>query len=345
MLYREGKFWSVEFKTILNYLGCVFVAVGLSACADSAALPLHHLGATEEVDGSLSEQDDVARPITDPNEHFNRAVFAENEEFNHAVLYPVAKAYNENVPQSVRDSVDAFTANLGEPTVFANDVLQLRFKSATTTLGRFMLNSTIGVGGLFDVAASQDLKKQSGDLGQTMYVWGYRDSAYLVLPVVGPTNVRDAIGSGIEFALQLNSGALIPAQIASAKSIADFVKDVHPVTGVVDIAGTVTSPLSNLSKAGDMQDLEESSIDFYSMLRSVTDQKRQAELQEALETSALTGTPIAPDPDSIEPVTEIVSSPTLLNKRNTTNIPKKDDSAGRGGSFVVIGAPVPVATE
>lgn len=335
----------MRFKAIIDFAGCLIVGVGLSGCADTGALApsLQHLGATTPEDDILPEQDEVPKSISDPNESFNRAVFEQNEKFNHAILYPVAKAYNEHIPQPVRDRIDAFTVNLGEPMVFANDVLQLRFKGAATTLARFTLNSTVGLCGLFDVAARQGLAKQSGDFGQTMYVWGYRDSAYLVLPIVGPTNIRDAIGSGVEFAAQMNSGGVIPAQLASAKSMAEIVEAIDPVTDVVDVAGTVTSPLSNLGKAGDMQDLEESSIDFYSMLRSVTAQKRQAELQEALETSALTGTPPISSPNTISPVTEIASSPTLLERQNITEVPKSPGTAEWSRTFVIVGAPAPAS--
>jgi phospholipid-binding lipoprotein MlaA len=271
-----------------------------------------------------AEKEEEPKTISDPNEKFNRSVFESNQDFNHSVLYPVAKAYNENVPEEVRDRLDAFTTNLNEPMVFANNVLQLRPAAAATTLGRFALNSTLGLGGLFDVAATQGLNKQSGDFGQTMYVWGYRDSSYLVLPIVGPTNVRDAIGTGVEFAAQIPAAALIPTKVATLASR-------------VDLAGTVTSPLTNLSKAEDMKTLEESSVDFYSMLRSVTDQKRQAELQEALDTSALTSTPPPPDPNAIEPVMTLVSSPTMLQSRQMTDVPKM--SVPKQRTVVIVGPP------
>jgi phospholipid-binding lipoprotein MlaA len=243
------------------------------------------------------------------------------------------------VPPAVRDRVEAFSTNLSEPMVFANDVLQLRPQAAATTLGRFALNSTLGVGGLFDVAVTQGLNRQSGDFGQTMFVWGYRDSSYLVLPIVGPTNVRDAMGSSLEFAVQLHSGALVPTSLLSMKSVTDFVDDVQPVTNVVDVAGTVSSPLTNLSKAQDMETLEDSSLDFYTMLRSVTDQKRQAELQEALDTSALTSSPPPADPNAIEPVTVLVSSPTMLEVRRVVDASKAANPAG--GTMVIIGPPMP----
>jgi phospholipid-binding lipoprotein MlaA len=294
--------------------------VGLSACASTSASvsPPEYLASADK------EASDEPKAIADPNEQFNRSVFDSNQKFNHSVLYPAAKTYNENVPEPVRDRIDAFTTNLNEPMVFANDVLQLRPAAAATTLARFALNSTLGLGGLFDVAATEGMAKQSGDFGQTMYVWGYRESSYLVLPVLGPTNVRDALGTGIEFAAGIPAATLIPAKAATLASN-------------VNLAGTVTSPLASLSKAEDMETLEDSSLDFYSMLRSVTDQKRQAELQEALNTSALTSTPPPPDPNAIEPVMELVSSPTMLKSRQYTDVPKLPSARPR--SVVIVGPP------
>jgi len=327
---RAGGIRNLKAGSILKLAGSTLVAVGLSACAGSQLTlpPPDHLAS--------SEKDEEPKAIADPNEAFNRSVFESNQSFNHAVLYPVARAYNENVPEPVRDRIEAFSTNLSEPMVFVNDVLQLRPQAAATTLGRFAFNSTVGIGGLFDVAATQGLNRQSGDFGQTMFLWGYRDSSYLVLPIVGPTNVRDAIGSGLEFAAQLNAGALVPASVMSMSSVADFVEDSEPVRNAVDVAGTVTSPLTNLSKVQDMETLEDSSVDFYSMLRSVTDQKRQAELQEALATSALTGTPPPQDPNAIEPVTVLASSPTMLELRRSRTVPTETE-----GMIVVVGPPVP----
>ena len=226
---------------------------------------------------------DAPNEVSDPLERMNRSVFERNQRFNHAVVYPVAKAYRNNVPEPVRDSVEAFAGNLTEPLVFANDVLQLRLQAAATTVGRFAINSTLGVAGLFDVATRQNLPHQSGDLGQTLYVWGMRESPYLVLPVIGPTNVRDLIGTTVELAAMLPAGELpageflevLPTQVAS--TINDL-----------GVAGSAASPFTKLGQVDQMEELEENSIDFYAMLRSVVSQKRQAELQEALETSGWT---------------------------------------------------------
>jgi phospholipid-binding lipoprotein MlaA len=216
-----------------------------------------------------------AREISDPFEKMNRSMLERNMRFNHSVVYPVAKAYRNAVPEPVRSSIENFASNLGEPFVFANDLLQLRLGAAATTVGRFAINSTVGVGGLLDVATKENLPQQSGDLGQTLYVWGMRNSPYLVLPVIGPTNVRDLLGTTAEFAAAIPAGNLLPTQIASAANN-------------LTVAGSVASPFTKLGQADQMAELEDSSIDFYSMLRSVVDQKRQADLDEALQTSGWT---------------------------------------------------------
>jgi phospholipid-binding lipoprotein MlaA len=306
---------------LVRIIAALAIAAGLSACASTGGGMPHP--------EFLASPDQPAEPreISDPLEKQNRAVFEDNQEINHAIIYPVAKAYNENVPEDVRDSIDAFTTNLNEPIVFANDVLQLRLEAAATTLGRFIVNSTVGIGGLFDVAATQQMPPQSGDFGQTLYVWGFRDSPYLVLPILGPTNVRDAIGSGIEFAAQIPAGGLYPSGLAAT------------VAGHVATAGSVLGPLSDLRKAGDMETLEEGSLDFYSMLRSVADQKRQAELQEAIETSALTAPPSPPDPNAIEPVMVLTASPAFSEKPATLASAKPQVPKQPPETRVIIGTP------
>jgi phospholipid-binding lipoprotein MlaA len=219
-----------------------------------------------------------ARGSADNMEKLNRSVLERNQQFYHAVVYPTAKIYRDTVPEPARESIDAFTANLNEPFVFANNILQLRFPAATTTLGRFLINSTFGIGGLIDVASTEGLARQTGDFGQTLYVWGIRDSEYLVMPVVGPTNMRDAIGNGVELAAQLFVGTTLPTSAATAANY-------------VGAAGTVASPLASLSKVEQMQELEKGSLDFYAMLRSVVQQKRQVELREALRESLVSDLP------------------------------------------------------
>ena len=302
---------------ILGRAAAIALVSALSACASGAPrVPSpQFLAQTNEVKNNSASVDapkdiaslpDAPNEVSDPFESVNRSLFERNQRFNHAVVYPVAKAYTNNVPEPVRDSVEAFASNLTEPLVFANDVLQLRLQAAATTVGRFAVNSTLGVAGIFDVATRQNLPHQSGDLGQTLYVWGWRDSPYLVLPVIGPTNVRDLIGTTTQFAATLPAGEfpagefleVLPTQVAST------VND-------LGVAGSVVGPFTNLGQANQMEELEQSSIDFYAMLRSVAYQKRQAELQEALESSGWT-TPRYAAASSEGPGTATVSTASLL---------------------------------
>jgi phospholipid-binding lipoprotein MlaA len=215
-----------------------------------------------------------AKETPDPFEQVNRKIFAGNQALNSAVVYPLANAYRENVPEQVRDRIDAFTTNLSEPMVFANDLLQLRPDAAATTLARFLTNSTVGALGLFDVAATFGQAHQSGDFGQTLYVWGVRDTAYVVLPVLGPSNVRDGIGTGISLLAPFGVAWMVPTKFVAATS--QF--------NTVDALG---KPVADLGKVGALQEIEASSVDFYAMLRSVSDQKRQSELEQALSQSLL----------------------------------------------------------
>jgi phospholipid-binding lipoprotein MlaA len=251
-----------------------------------------------------------ARTSAQTLEQLNRSTFESNQHFNHAVIYPIANAYRDTVPEPVRDSIDAFSNNLNEPVVFANNVLQLRFAAAATTLGRFGLNSTVGIGGLFDVAAKQGLARQTGDFGQTLYVWGFRDSDPIVLPVLGPTNVRDAFGNGVELGAQVLLGTVLPT---SAVATANHVGTV----------GTVTSPVASLNKVEQLQELERTSIDFYSMLRSVVEQKRQGELRDALKESLVSTLPGLEDHSDTQPGSPVLSpalsSPAL--QAPTTDLP------------------------
>src|SRR4029453_16752051 len=109
-------------------------------------------------------------------------------------------------------SVENFVSNLAEPMVFANDMLQLRLNAAATTVGRFAINSTVGLAGLADVATRQKLSQQSGDFGQTLYVWGMRKSPYLIVPIIGPTHMRDLFGTTVEVVTSFPPGSFSPPQ-------------------------------------------------------------------------------------------------------------------------------------
>lgn len=132
--------------------------------------------------------------VYDPFEKVNRKIFAFNDTLDQAIMKPVAKGYKAVVPTPAREGVHNFLTNLRTPLDFANNVLQGDFKGATTTLTRAAINTTVGVGGLFDVAGDEGIEYQYEDFGQTLAVWGVGNGPYLVIPFMGPSTARDATG-------------------------------------------------------------------------------------------------------------------------------------------------------
>ncbi len=132
--------------------------------------------------------------VNDPYEDYNRFMYSFNDKVDRAVTKPIAKGYNYVMPDVVSKSVSNFFRNLDDITVIINDVLQLKINQAIYDTGRFVTNSTIGVLGLFDVATPSGLKKNDEDFGQTLGYWGIDTGAYIVLPLLGPSNVRDTFG-------------------------------------------------------------------------------------------------------------------------------------------------------
>lgn len=130
----------------------------------------------------------------DPFQGFNRAMFTFNDKFDRYLARPVAEAYQDVTPRVVRTGISNFFSNLFQPTVIINNLLQGKVKRAGADTGRFVLNTTVGVLGLFDVATPMGVPKNTEDLGQTFGWWGIEPGPYLVLPFLGPRNTRDAFG-------------------------------------------------------------------------------------------------------------------------------------------------------
>ena len=159
-----------------------FVLLGIAALACSAC-------ATGVVD-----------PERDPYESFNRDMYAVNDGLDRAILEPTAKGYRAVTNEPVRSGVRNFVGNLAEPKTFANQVLQGQVVPAASTVGRFVVNTTLGVVGIFDPATSMGLERRKEDFGQTLGVWGMASGPYLVLPVIGSTSPRDLVGFGVDLA-------------------------------------------------------------------------------------------------------------------------------------------------
>jgi phospholipid-binding lipoprotein MlaA len=202
--------------------------------------------------------------VDDPLESMNRAFFDLDLFFDRILLKPAAEVYVAIVPTPGRHAVRHVLDNMNEPMVFANNMLQGEFHRADVTVGRFLLNSTFGLAGIFDWASQSGLPKQNGDFGQTLYVWGFESGPYLFLPILGPTNPRDAIGYGVD-------------------SSADPVGYAFWVAGGLRWAGFsrfgVDAVDERSQQLDTLDELQKNAIDFYAEIRSLSRQRRAIELR------------------------------------------------------------------
>jgi phospholipid-binding lipoprotein MlaA len=208
---------------------------------------------------AVAEEED----FNDPLEDTNRAIFDFNQMVDRNVLVPVAKAYRTVLPDVVRDSLRDFLHNLRAPLIFVNDALQGDFELAGQTFARFTLNSTLGVGGLIDVAGRWgQLPYHEQDLGVTFGVWGVPEGPYLVVPVLGPSNPRDLVGqTGEGFGDPLN-----------------LIVTGNPFTlyWIPFIRGGVSGVDQRSRYIETLADIERTSLDYYATIRSLYRQRRAA---------------------------------------------------------------------
>lgn len=144
--------------------------------------------------GCASQPVTMTDPERDPWEAYNRKIHSFNMGFDKAIFRPVAKGYDAIMPEAPKRGVRNFFKNLSYPVTFVNLILQGKFQDSLTATGRFLMNSTVGVLGVVDVASKVDIPDYDEDFGQTLAVWGWKDSRYLVMPVFGPYTARDFIG-------------------------------------------------------------------------------------------------------------------------------------------------------
>jgi phospholipid-binding lipoprotein MlaA len=187
---------------------------GLKTCAAAALLLAVASPATGQVEPAAGATDVEAAAadleaaadaeetsgIRDPLEGFNRAMYKTNNVFDDALLVPAAKVYRVFTNDDMRSGLRNMLDNAETPTILLNDILQAEFERAGETTLRFLINSTIGVGGLIDVAEKWGIPGHSEDFGQTLAVWGIGSGPYLYLPLFGPSSVRDGFGRIVDIA-------------------------------------------------------------------------------------------------------------------------------------------------
>src|ERR1700745_439199 len=143
------------------------------------------------VSACASGHRDASLPISDPNEEANRQVLAANQK----ILGPLSEGVRATVPGPIHERLHDLNSNLKEPRILVNNLLQWRLDAAARTTARFVVNSSLGIAGLVDVAGRNGIAQQSGDFGQTLFVWGVSEGPYVVAPYLGPSTLRDAAGS------------------------------------------------------------------------------------------------------------------------------------------------------
>lgn len=201
----------------------------------------------------------------DPIEPFNRAMFATNMLLDTAILEPLAKGYRFITPDPVKHGISNVFTNIKQPAYLINSLLQGEGQAALDISKRFLANTFLGLGGLFDVAKDFDIPVHTNDFGQTLAVWGWENSEpYIVWPILGPSNPRDTIGTALNTAL--TTAELSPIDESSVRY------------GIIALDAIQTRE-KNIEF---LESLKNSSTDFYATVRSMYRQNREKKINSAL---------------------------------------------------------------
>ena len=219
--------------------------------------------------------------VHDPYEGYNRGVFAFNDAVNDNVVHPVIKGYRTVVPDPARTGLRNVLRTLRAPVNFGNQVLQGDVEGAGNVVKRTIINVLVGAGGLFDVAGYEGIEYEAEDFGQTLAVWGVDHGPYLVVPLIGPSSLRDYSGYIIDgladplrwYLLNIEEDGLYYTKLGL-----DYL--------------TLRESLIDI-----LEELEESSVDYYAATRSIYYQRRQALVEDRARTGTSTSTTAFPDYD------------------------------------------------
>lgn len=259
----------------------LFGLLSLAACAAPAAgLPAPGL------------EGPAARPATvrsDPFEPLNRGLFGLGRAIDRAILRPLIGGYLRLAPGPLQHAVHNIVQNADEPVVLINDLLQARPAAAARTAVRFVVNTTVGVVGLFDPAGSHGLPHHDNGFGSTLGRYGLGPGPYFYLPLLGPTDLRDAVGAGVDY-------------------VSDpFAWHGFRSSGTVNTTRTVIGLMDERAQAeDDLQALDRGAVDPYATLRSVYLQSRESEIRGD---DALPDLPELPEPEAMAPPDPTVPPP------------------------------------
>lgn len=240
----------------------------------------------------------------DPWEGFNRSIYKFNDAVDKAVLTPVAEAYQDVVPDPVDKGITNFFGNLGDVGVLLNDLLQLKLEQAASDFSRITFNTTFGLLGLFDVATPMGLPKHDEDFGQTLGYWGVGSGPYLVLPILGPSTLRDGLARPVDYIAS-------PQQYAVSDTGAEWaLAGVNAVDTRADLLGA-----SRL--------IEQAALDPYVFMRDAYLQRRASQVQDGAVTEEFD--PLDDDFfDEIDEETEATSEPDEPDAASESAGPKNE---------------------
>ncbi len=212
----------------------------------------------------------VAEDIPDPIEPINRGIFWFNNTLDENIIEPIAKGYDYITPDPVQRSIRNFFINLNTPVYLVSDILQLKFGQSATHLERFAINSTVGVLGLLDVANDWGIPHHDEDLGSAFGYWGVGPGAYIVLPLLGPSSLRDGIGFAGESFL--------------SPTIAVTYSNLDQADKNLILGGANTLRFINIRSRliPTIQAAKEASLDYYSFIKHAYQQDRQAVIYDGL---------------------------------------------------------------
>lgn len=227
---------------------CLFLAVSVSACATAPDDPVER---------------EIYEEANDPAQPLNEAIFEFNLALDKAIIRPVARAYDFIFPSLVKDGVRNFVRHLRTPVILANDLMQGEIDRAGETMGRFIFNTIAGFGGIFDVAGEAGIEFHEEDFGQTLAVWGVEEGPYLMLPFLGPSTGRDFAGFIVDAGLD-------PLRWWGYNSDDFIVENNGALRAGAQLIDTRSRNVDQL------EDAEETSLDFYATVRSLYRQQRDS---------------------------------------------------------------------
>lgn len=277
MKHRVAPYaWGRALSWVLALSGIAFAIPATSAADSEPAEEIRGIASPQDDVDATFDDDDLDGDVSDPIEDTNRAVLQFNGSVDRFLWSPLSAALRFILPGPAQTGVSNALWHIETPSVLVNDLAQGRPVDAARTLGRFLVNTTVGLGGLLDPAAAIGLERHEADMGQTLGRWGVGPGPYLIVPFVGPATVRDGFGG-----------------------VADAM--MNPLTYVIGPGGSIVLGVVflNFGKSiaiqeryrGDLEALKQGSVDYYAALRSLYFQSRTGAVREAVEASSRTCAP------------------------------------------------------